>query len=56
MSFLQSPLSQDPAVMVRVAYAENIALLAETALRWDPHSSPDHQLHPLFSEFADWSQ
>ncbi|ELT97398.1 hypothetical protein CAPTEDRAFT_159025 [Capitella teleta] len=29
-----SPLSQDPAVMVRVSYAENIALLAETALKF----------------------
>ena len=30
----QSPLTQDPATVVRVAYAENIAQLAETALRY----------------------
>ena len=29
----QSPLTQDSAAVVRVAYAENIAQLAETALR-----------------------
>lgn len=29
----QSHLTQDPVVQVRVAYAENIALLAETAMR-----------------------
>ena len=32
--FLQSPTTQDEIVMVRVAYAENIAMLAETALRF----------------------
>ena len=32
--FFQSDLSHDPVVTVRVAYAENIALLAETALRF----------------------
>ena len=31
---LQSPLAGDSVVLVRVAYAENIALLAETALRF----------------------
>ena len=31
--FFQSHLTNDPSVMVRVAYAENIAQLAETALR-----------------------
>ena len=30
----QSALSQDTVVKVRVSYAENIALLAETALRF----------------------
>lgn len=31
--FWQTHLTQDPVVMVRAAYAENIAKLAETALR-----------------------
>ena len=30
---MKTPLTQDPATVVRVAYAENIAQLAETALR-----------------------
>jgi len=30
---LQSNLTQDDETLVRVAYAENIAMLAETALR-----------------------
>ena len=33
-NFLQSHLTQDQASLVRVAYAENIALLAETALHF----------------------
>ncbi len=32
--YSQSALTGDTEVMVRVAYAENIALLAETALRF----------------------
>ena len=31
---MQGHLTKDRAVIVRVAYAENIAQLAETALRW----------------------
>ena len=31
---LQSNIAQDEIVLVRVAYAENIAVLAETALRF----------------------
>ena len=30
---MTTPLTQDPARVVRVAYAENTAQLAETALR-----------------------
>jgi len=30
---LQGPLVADPVTMVRVTFAENIALIAETALR-----------------------
>lgn len=34
-----SPIAQDEVVSVRIAYAENIALLAETALRFNKYFS-----------------